>query len=235
MFDALATWIENHEHTVDLLKWLSVGVVAWASGLFSMLGRYKRGARLEIPETASLVFCEFGKHPENGLDTVRASFILNTALVNATNEKIVADQFLLSFKTIGLWRSHRQKLLRFAFPSRPRKQIGEGLKYMGVWFTEYPADELKMETASGSLEPKETCSGYLLFSSYTFGKWNPKIENDRIQTRLKLKLTSQTCLSRTVRLRVTSDRDFVEAFSPGFCAHVAQESTWNHDLSVVPR
>ena len=106
---------------------------------------------------------------------------------------------------------------------------------MGVWFTEYPVDELKVETIHGILEPKETCGGYLLFSSYTYGKWNPKVKDKAVRVRLRLKLTSQDWLSRTTRLRVTDDKDFVEEFSPGFCAHVAHESTWNHDLSIVTR
>ena len=233
MLDNIANWIEIHEHTVDLLKWVAAGLLFWVSGLFSMLGRYKRRARLEISESASFVYIEHGKHPESGMDTIRASFVLNISLINATNEKIVANQFFLSFKTINFWRSHKQRLIRFAFPSRPRKRIGEGIKYMGVWFTEYPSDELKLETITGSLEPKETCGGYILFSSYTFGSWNPKIKNDTIQVRLRLKLTSQDWLSSSAKIRITNDSAFVEEFSPGFCTHMAHESTWNHDLSIL--
>lgn len=36
-FSPLVDWIESHEKTVDLLKWVALLLVAWAVGLFKFL------------------------------------------------------------------------------------------------------------------------------------------------------------------------------------------------------
>jgi hypothetical protein len=231
----IVAWIEAHDKTVDLLKWVALLLVAWASGAFAYLRRYRLRPRLEIAETASFVYLEYPSEPKLPGPAVRASFILNASLINSSNEKVVVDHFELSFRALGFWRSHRQRLLRLAFPSRPRKRVGEGTKYMGVWFTEYPLDELKIEVVDGSLEPKESCGGYMLFTSFSYGSWNPRVAKDLVHVRLRAKLTSQAWLRKSAKLRVITDREFVEEFSPGFIEHVTHESTWNHDLSVLKR
>lgn len=235
MITEVTAWIEAHRTTVDLLKWVALLLLAWISGAFSFLRRYRRRARIEIAETASFVFVEHPTEPSGQPNAVRASFIISASLVNASNEKIVLDQFELSFCSVNVWRSHRQRLLRLAFPARPRKRVGRGTKYMGVWFTEFPEDELQPEVIDGSLEAKESCGGYLLFTSFSYGSWNPRISNDTVHVRLRAKLTSQEWLSTSARLRVVTDAVVVEEFSPGFLEHVAHESTWNHDLSVIQR
>lgn len=235
MLPEVIDWIETHEKTVDLLKWAAVLLVAWASGAFAYLRRYRLRPRLEIAETASFVYLEHPSEPKSPAPATRASFIINASLVNSSNERVVLDHFELSFRSFHFWRSYRQRLLRLAFPSRPRKRVGEVTKYMGVWFTEYPLDELKTAVIDGSLEPKESCGGYLLFTSYSYGSWNPKVSKNLVHVRLRAKLTSQEWLSKSAKLLVISDPAIVEEFSPGFVEHVAHESTWNHDLSIIKR
>lgn len=228
-------WIESHEVTVGLLKGLAVIFIAWIGGVFAYLKRFRAKPYLRLVETASFALVERIPATSERPDGVRTSFIINVSLVNASNERVVLDQFELSYRTIGYWRSYRQRLLRIAFPSRPRKQVGEGLKYMGVWFTEYPLGDLKMDVIKGALDPKDQCGGFLLFTSFTYGTWNPRIENHQIRVRLKAGLTSHQQLSVSARFRVSEDMKIAEEFSPGFAAHVAHESTWNHDLSLISR
>lgn len=235
MLPEIVDWIEAHEHTVALLKGASVVALAWVSGGFAYLRRFKRKARLEIAETASLSFVERPNEPDGPPNLMRMSFVINASIVNASNEKIVLDHFELSFRTGSFWRSNRQRLLRLAFPSRPRKRVGEGTKYMGVWFSEYPLDEIKMSVIDGSLEPKATCGGYLLFTSFTYGTWNPRVAKETVEVRLKAKLTSQQWLRKSAVLRVVDDPTVVEELSPGFVQHVGHVSTWNHDLSIRKR
>ncbi|ABM96697.1 hypothetical protein [Methylibium petroleiphilum] len=232
MLAEITDWIEAHEVTVDLLKAAAVVLLAWASGAFSYLRRFRRKPRLEVASTASFIYVERPSESTHPPNAMRASFVVNASLVNASNEKIVLDHFELSYRSKGFWRSHRQRLLRLGFPARPRKRVGEITKYMSVWITEYPLDEIKTAVIDGSLEPKESCGGYLLFTSFTYGAWNPKIKDEQVHVRLRAKLTSQQWLSKSARLRVVTDPAIVEEFSPGFVEHVAHESTWNHDLSV---
>lgn len=235
MLSDIATWVESHPVTVGLLQATALVFIAWVSGLFAYFGRFKARPYLRIANTASFVFIERLPPTADHPTTMRASFVINASLINASNERVVLDQFELSYQAHSFWRSHRQRLLRLAFPARPRKRVGSGLKYMGVWFTEYPLDEVNLEVISGALDPKDHCGGYLLFTSFTYGSWNPRIRDGRVRVRLKAALTSHKRLSVSAKLRVTEDASFIEEFSPGLNAHVAHESTWNHDLSVLSR
>ena len=228
----IVDWIENHQVTVDLLKAAALVLVAWMSGLFAYLRRYRRKAILEITDTASFAYFEQIEELEGHKHLIRAAFIINASVVNASNEKVVVDHFLLSFRTYSLWRSHGQKLVRIAFPSRPRKRLGIAFKQMGVWFTQYPDDEYQLDHATGILEPKEHCGGYLLFTSFTYGNWNPKVQHGMIHVKLRAKLTSQKWLRVTVRLRVTDDASVIEEMSPGITEHLRDRSTWHHDLTA---
>jgi hypothetical protein len=103
---------------------------------------------------------------------------------------------------------------------------------MGVWFTQYPDEEVQMEYANGVLEPKEHCGGYLLFTSFTWGSWNPKPKNGMVHATLKVKLTSQKWLKKSVWLRTTNDSTKIDEFSPGLVEHLQHETTWHHDLTI---
>ncbi|PKM08393.1 MAG: hypothetical protein CVV14_04300 [Gammaproteobacteria bacterium HGW-Gammaproteobacteria-4] len=228
----LVAWIEAHQATVDLLKAAVLLLVAWVSGLFAYLRRFRKNPKLEVADTASFVYLEQMDEFDGQKNVVRAAFIINASVINASNEKVVVDHFLLSFRTFNVWRSHRQKLVRIGFPSRPRKRLGISTKQMGVWFTQYPEDEVQMEHATGALEPKELCGGYLLFTSFTWGGWNPKQRNGMVHITLKVKLTSQKWLSKSVWLRATTDATKIEEMSPGMVEHLKHETTWHHDLTI---
>ena len=133
MFAVVADWIEDHEVTVSLVKGVAVVLLAWASGLFAYFRRYRLKPRLEIASTASFAYVELLGELKARPNAMRVSFVINASLVNASNEKIVLDHFELSFRSLSWWRSYRQRLLRLAFPSRPRKKLGEGMNYMDMW------------------------------------------------------------------------------------------------------
>jgi hypothetical protein len=231
----LAAWIESHQATVELIKAGGLLFLAWISGLFSFLRRYRQKPVLEVAQTASFVYLERMEEFDGHKDVVRAAFVINASLINASNEKIVVDHFLLSFQTHDFWRSNRQKLVRIGFPSRPRKTLGICTKHMGVWFTQYPDDEVQMEHITGVLEPKELCGGYMLFTSFTWGSWSPRVRSDRVRVTLKVKLTSQKWLKKSVWLRVTSDAEKIEEMSPGLVQHLQHDTTWHHDLTIWER
>ena len=228
-------WIEQHKVTVGLLQAAALLVVAWVSGLFSYLRKLTAKPKLHIAETASFVFIESLANHNGKPNSMRASFVINASLINASSEKVVLEQLFLSYRTYNIIRSYRQRLVRIAFPARPRKRLGNGIKYMGVWFTEFGEDDYKLEAAQGNLEPKEMCAGYLLLASFTWGGWNPRVAGNTVNVKLRAKLTSGECIKLGARLRVVTDSAFVEEFCPGLVEHVAHESTWNHDLSTLGR
>ena len=232
MIEQVISWIEGHRVTVGLAQAVTLLLVAWFTGIFRFVITLTRRPKVRIVETASMVFIETpnteGKDNEN-----RVAFILNASIINSLRERIVLDQFFLSYQTINPFRSYRQKLVRIAFPNRPQKRVGTGLKLMGVWFTNFAGDESQLPPSMGCLESMQMESGYLLFVSYTWGGWSPSISDGKIRVRLKALLTSGETLVHETRVRAVFDSSFVSEFCPGIIEHIADQSTWNHDLSII--
>jgi hypothetical protein len=231
MIAQVISWIEGHRVTVGLIQTVTLLLIAWFTGIFRLVVTLTRKPKVRIVETASMVFIE-SPNIEGKESEIRAAFILNASIINSSREKIVLDQFLLSYQTLNPFRSHKQKLVRIAFPSRPRKRVGTGLKMMGVWFTNFAGDEYPLPPAMGCLESMHMESGYLLFLSYTWGGWSPAVADGKMRIRLKALLTSGEVLVHETRIRAISDSSVVSELCPGIIEHIADESTWNHDLSI---
>jgi hypothetical protein len=225
------TWIENHRVTVGLTQSLALILLAWLAGAFRLLQALTRKPSVRIVDSASFVFIE-SVSIEGKENASRAAYVINASLVNSSTERIVLDQFSLSYQTANPFRSFKQRLVRIAFPARPRKRLGSGFKMMGIWFTNFPDEEYALPPALGELEPKDMESGYLLFSSFTWGSWNPLVADDQIRVKLKALLTSGEVLVSTARLRALYEPETAHEFCPGIIEHIAHESTWNHDLST---
>ncbi len=227
---AVLTWIENHPTTVSILQWGALIILAWVAGVFKWLRVKTTSPKLECVAPASFCFLEllgdFRGHP----NSVRASFFVHASIINRSPEKVVVDRFRLGFKCRNMFRSMHQKLLRLAYPAWPRKRLGTGYKLMGAFFTEYGNEDDRLLSVSGTIEPKDIAAGYLLFVSNTYGSWNPQIENDHIQVKLNVTLSSGAKLTDKVRIRVTQDRSVAEEFVPGILEHISDESTWNHSI-----
>lgn len=225
------TWIESHRVTVGLIQSLALILLAWLAGAFRLLQALTRNPSVRIVDSASYVLIE-SPGIEGKDNALRVAYIINASLVNSSKERIVLDQFFLSYQTPNLFRSFRQKLVRIAFPTRPRKRVESGIKMMGVWFTNFPDEEHPIPPAMGALEPKDMESGFLLFTSFTWGSWNPLVVDGQISVKPKVHLTSGEVLVSTARLRTLYEPDTAHEFCPGIIEHIADESTWNHDLST---
>lgn len=226
--DDIFIWLETHPTTINFLQWTLVVVIAWFSGVFRWLRTKTRSPKLEVVPTASMAFLENLGEFKGVANTIRISFIVHASIINKTTDRIVIDRFKLSYRSSHILKSMQQKILRQAFPSWPRKRLGESYKLMGAFFTTYGDDYDAILSVSGLIESREMASGYLLFVSNTYGSWNPKIENGKIKVRLICSLTTGETLSYNEYLRVTEDHDLIEEFCPGLVKHVAHDSTWNH-------
>lgn len=226
-------WIETHQATVGLVESALMLLLAWFSGAFAALGRFRRKARVEIVAPASFVFLDDVAEKGGVGKDVLAAFVLNVSVINATNEKVVVEQFLLSYRTANFFRSFKQRLVRIPFMEQPRKRVGGGHKYHSVWFTNFPASEVKMEPVSGTIDPKEYNAGYLLFVSCTTGGWNPVVFQDKVKLKLSARLTTGERITACREIRVVRDKTFLDEFSPKLSAHVADKTAWNHDLSIM--
>ena len=84
--NAVTQWIEDHQATVDLAKWLLVLALAWAAGLFRYVRNLTRTPRLSISSVTSRCYVE--EQPfESHSDAMKAAFLLDIEVTNRSSEK----------------------------------------------------------------------------------------------------------------------------------------------------
>ena len=219
-------WIESHPITVDLVKWIAIIVIAWATGVFRFISSFIKKPIIEIISDASHVFIERLEDGE-GLDhVVRATFIIDLDVVNPTNDKVHVRYFRLRFSRNKLLGLFSKEMHAISLPARPRTKMGESYKVSKVFFT-YFNDGLDNLTATGELEPKETQNAFLLFNSTTYGDWEPKVKKGKVRVEIRAKLSTGELLKSKHRVRVTEDREFMEEWIPGIFEHVAGSGARN--------
>lgn len=159
LFENQLAWLELHNTTIDLLKWLIILLIAWFSGFIKLIYKYTKKPKSVIIPSASIIYFESILEKDNIKNAVRCSYILNVKVTNLSKEKIFVDHFHISYKNYSLKRSMKQKLLRIPFPNRPRKILGDIEKLLSVFFTNYPVEKYDMVPANGILETNESQGG----------------------------------------------------------------------------
>lgn len=215
---------------MSALQWTALILVAWIAGAFKWLRLRTKSPKLECVPTASFCFIENLEDFRGNRNVVRAAFFIHASIVNRSPSRAVIDRFRLGFACRLWYRSMRQRMLRLALPSRPRKRLGTGHKLMGSFFTDYDDGYDDRLTVRGSIESSDYVGGYLLFVSNTYGNWNPRVIQDTVEVRLTCTLTTGEKLTHKAKIRVTSDLTEAEEFCPGILEHITDESTWNHEV-----
>jgi len=219
----LISWQEQHPVTVQLITWFVVLVLAWAVGLFKWLRRQTQKPRFSIVPTASRCLLEEFDELEGKKDVVRASFLINAAVANRSSEKIVIEAFEFTFRRRFAWKRYGPKLGPVSLPNIPRKKMGSGEKYMGVFFTNFSEGDNSL-TVTGRLEPKDFSAGYLLFVAFTFGSWNPLITEKGIKVHLIARLTTGERIKTFSYIPIVRDKQFFEDWVPGIIEQISHET-----------
>lgn len=218
-------WIESHEKTVDVLKWLVLLFLAWVAGAFRFLRAKFRtpSATLEEATSRCLVeeFAEFQGHQ----NAVRATFLIEVGVLNPTPERVVVQHFSLAIPRRKLWLRWRPELVALSLPNRPRHPMGSGQKLLKNWFSNFP-DEFHDLTLNGGVESKEHHSGYLLFVCFAVGSHAPRIEGEYIRVKARAHLTTGEICSVSGRVAVTRDKEKFEQWVPGIISQINHESAW---------
>src|SRR3546814_11479018 len=94
----LAGWIEAHATTVGLLKWVIVGLLAWALGVFRFLRAKLKRPKLEIESfTSRCIWQELGV--VEGTDhNSRVGFLCAAGLTTPKKDTIFIRDFTLKDK-----------------------------------------------------------------------------------------------------------------------------------------
>lgn len=224
-FEQVFDWIESHEKTVDLLKWATVLLLAWAVGIFKFIRQRLRQpvASIEMVSSRCLLedFSEFRGHK----NVVRASFLIEVGLMNPTSEPVVIRHFSLAVRRKKFWHSWKPLMIALTLPSRPRHEMGSGTKLLKSWFSNFP-DGFRELTLSGTIEPKQLHSGFLLFVCFAQGSWAPRLKEERVSVRALVHLTTGETRIAKGNILVTRDRDAFESWVPGIMEQISHESAW---------
>ncbi len=181
-------YIESHPQLVNILIFTTTLIVAWLTGALRVIKglSQKLDNRLRTriePVTATLTYLK--EYEIDDKPAKRFAFWLCFSLYNPTETTHAVTEFELRF------RDMRQKwskpLLPITFPSVPRPEIGDSIKFMRVYFSRFPYLENLLGGefyASGTLKPKESQSGYLLFVEEFWGTCLPLVTKRGVRIKL---------------------------------------------------
>lgn len=219
-------WIESHEKTVNLLKWVALLIVAWIAGLFRYIRQKLRQPSSTIEEATSRCLVEEFNEFQGHKNVVRASFLVEVGLLNPTPEPVVIRRFSLAIQRRRAWRRWKPELVAISLPSRPRNPMGGGgMKLLKSWFSNFQ-DEYSDLTLSGTIEPKHHHSGFLLFVCFAAGDCAPKIEGEFVRVKALVHLTTGETCTANGKIKITRNKEKFDQRAPGVVVQVAHESSW---------
>lgn len=227
MFDlsSVIDWIENHERTVDLLKWIAALFAAWSVGIFRYLRRMFKLPSSDIVPNTGICFLEDFENFRGYKNAVRASFVVEISLTNPTNLKVAIKSFELQYERIHPWKRWGKVLLPITLPSRPRVKMAEKEKLLKTWFSNY-GDGLDNLSIQSEIESTQHQTAFLLFVGFSGGSESPRIRKNKILIKTVVELTSgQKCKAKGT-LRILRDQQQADDFVPGLSKQVAHSSSW---------
>lgn len=224
--DEFVSWIESHPTTVDILKWGGLLLLAWLSGIFRFVRNYAKRPSISLIAEASRCYVEEIDEFEGSKNVIRAAFLVDVTVRNPTKERIVVESFSLSYVKNKPLYFRSAEYHPVTMPNRPRQEMGSGTKVSKVFFSKFD-DGFEALTMSGDIEAKQFQNGYLLFVSFTWGSWNPKIVKGHIRTRICCQLTTGEVISDSASIQVTTNAEMFEKWVPGIIDQVGHECTWN--------
>lgn len=229
IFELLAVgtdWIEAHGNTVDLLKWISVGLLAWFLGVFSYIRTKLQRPTVEVESFTSRCIWQ-NIDAADGVDPhVRVIFLVEAGVLNPTDQPIVVRDFNLLVSRVGKGTIPNQPLGATTLPCRVRHSTKKITKFLNNWFSNFDEGSPEL-TLSSRIEPKDFSSGFLLFVSVSHGYLEPLRKEGTIPVELHAHLTTGEKLSAESQIVIVDDHDYFESLVPGVLEHVESRETWN--------
>ena len=222
----LVEWIEAHATTIDVLKWIVVGLLAWVLGVFRFIRTKLKRPKLEIESfTSRCIWQELGVVDGND-HNARVIFLIEAGVNNPTTDPIVVRDFTLKIKRLKGWPVRNHPLNAVTLPSRVRHNIGNITRFMKNWFSNFQEGPESL-TLDARIESRDHQSGFLLFVSASWGYMRPFVKAGAIPVVLNARLTTGECLTARANIAIMDDHAAFEDMAPGLLGHVQHKSTWN--------
>ncbi len=225
-FSAVFDWIEEHEKTVDLLKWIALLFTAWATGLFKLIRNKVRSPSIEIDSLTSRCLILNFSDSDFAVKRHKAVFFLKIGVNNSSEQPIVVRDFCMRYSPQKLFKKWTINFLPCTLPSRPQGKVGESKKLLPTWFSSFD-DGFKHLTIGNRVEDWAYEAGYVLFITSSYGTMNPKIKNENAKVNVTCKLTNGQKLQSVAEVKVITDAEKLEAIVPGIVHYANQPDTWN--------
>lgn len=223
---AILEWVESHGNTIDLFKWIAVGMLAWSLGLFRFLRAKLKRPRLEIVSFASrCIWQELGDIDGNQANA-RVAFLIEAGINNPTSDPLVVRDFALKVRRLRRWRVQNPSLHPTTLPARVRHSAGGVTKLLRNWFSTFDEGSHSL-TVDSRVESRDFQSGFLLFVSASYGYMRPLVQGQSVPVMLCARLTTGETLKAKARISLLEDHSVLEAMVPGVLNHIEDPRTWN--------
>lgn len=225
LLTASIDWIEAHEHSVDLLKWIAAAIAAWALGVFRAIRAWTLRPSISITDKYSHCFAEQHSELEAYEDVTLLAFVLDAAIMNPTGSKIGVQTFELQIKRRGLWKRWTTPITAIGFPTMPRTPMPDGaIKVVPVWLTAFEGYDASLTLHD--IDAQNSAAGLVFFALIVPNS----LMADMAQCLVKLSIKLGTGERRSVvaKIKTESGFDKLEIMVPGSMQYVRHKSVWKH-------
>jgi hypothetical protein len=217
------SWIEAHEHTVELLKWLTVGLIAWSLGIFRVLREWTSRPSISINPAYSHCYYEVHSTLGSHTDIALLTLVIDVELSNPTNHPAALRMFEVRIKKKGHLGGWTKAVKLVGFPAMPRTPMPSGNeKIVPLWLTTF--EEFGDELCLKKVDSQDVSAGLAFFTVGVHKDMLPELQGGCM-----VQLTA-TLVSGTVRcaapIKVRTDLDHLERMIPGSVQYVQHPNVW---------
>jgi hypothetical protein len=223
---AAVNWIEGHEHTVNLLMWITAAVAAWLLGVFRAVREWARRPDVGINPAYSHCYCE--EHATLGThnDVALLVFVLDVAVSNPKNSPLAVRSFALQIGRTAALKRWTTPVKAIGFPSMPRTPMpGNAIKVVPIWLTTF--EEYDASLCLKRVDPCDSAAGLTFFAAVI-----PKADIPAAMQKCAIKLTvmlatGEKCTAKGI-VDVKTDLSHLERRVPTSLDYVRHKSVWTH-------
>lgn len=218
-------WIEAHEHTVDLLKWITAAIAAWLLGVFRAIRAWALRPSISITEKYSRCFAERLSEFDTHKDITLFVFVLDAALINPTAARVGVQTFELQIRRRGLWKRWTTPITAIGFPTMPRTPMpDEKIKVVPIWLTAFEGNDASLSLHD--IDAQNSAAGLVFFSLVVPA--SSIINVERCAVKLSVKLGTGERRSVVTTIKTESDFSKLERMVPSSVQYVRHKSVWTY-------
>jgi hypothetical protein len=222
-FESALDWIEAHQTTVDLLKWVMLLVLGWMLGLFRAIRDWTRRPAVEIDSRYSSCYVEQHDRFGDYADVILIAALVDVGITNPTKDKVGVKRLGLSVRRNGLWPCWSKEVSAVGLPSPPTFPLGEHVKLIPVWFTAFSDDYLDLRRTSA--DPQDSVAALALFVVLVDRKNLPEL-GDSLLIKVNAYLATGQVCRQVGKIKVYRDFTRLGCIVAGSEAYVRAPAVW---------